>query len=114
MPELLRRGGRVLPPGLRHQPRVCQRRRRLQWSPLLHYANISAGNSAATPRAFASTYTAATLVHVHSDAYKQHSQIADWNNEGVGYNATYKENFIKVRTTHPGMIHQLIFFAEQR
>lgn len=34
---------------------------------------------------------------VGSDEYKQHSQLADWNNEGVSVNATYKENFIKVK-----------------
>jgi len=34
---------------------------------------------------------------VGSDAYKQHSQLADWNNEGVGSNATYKANFVKVK-----------------
>ena len=32
-----------------------------------------------------------------TDAYKQNSQIADWNNEGVGSNATYKANFVKVK-----------------
>jgi palmitoyl-protein thioesterase len=34
---------------------------------------------------------------VGTDAYKQNSQIADWNNEGVGSNATYKANFVKVK-----------------
>jgi len=34
---------------------------------------------------------------VNTDAYKQHSQLADWNNEGEGVNATYKENFGKVK-----------------
>jgi len=34
---------------------------------------------------------------VGTDAYKQHSQIADWNNEGATVNATYKENFVKVK-----------------
>ena len=32
-----------------------------------------------------------------TDSYKQHSQLADWNNEGVGSNATYKANFVKVK-----------------
>jgi palmitoyl-protein thioesterase len=34
---------------------------------------------------------------VHTDAYKQHSQIGEWNGEGLAVNATYKENFIKVK-----------------
>jgi len=34
---------------------------------------------------------------VHSEAYMEHSQIGEWNNEGTVVNATYKENFIKVK-----------------
>jgi len=34
---------------------------------------------------------------VHTDAYKQHSQIGEWNGEGMAVNATYKENFIKTK-----------------
>jgi len=36
-------------------------------------------------------------MRVTTDAYKQHSQIAEWNGEGVAVNATYKKNFIKVK-----------------
>jgi len=36
-------------------------------------------------------------MRVNTDAYMQHSQIADWNGEGVSVNATYKENFVKVK-----------------
>ena len=32
-----------------------------------------------------------------TDSYKQNSQLADWNNEGVSANVTYKANFAKVR-----------------
>jgi len=35
-------------------------------------------------------------MRVHTDAYKSHSQIAQWNNEGVSVNATYKANFVSV------------------
>jgi palmitoyl-protein thioesterase len=34
---------------------------------------------------------------VTTDAYKTNSQIAQWNNEGNTVNATYKENFVKVK-----------------
>merc|ERR1712046_178928 len=34
---------------------------------------------------------------VHTDAYKQHSQIADWNNERLMVNPVYKENFVKTK-----------------
>lgn len=36
-------------------------------------------------------------MRVHTDSYKQNSQIGEWNNEGVSVNATYKENFIKLK-----------------
>eukprot|EP00635_Sarcinochrysidales_sp_CCMP3193_P009962 CAMPEP_0118895760 /NCGR_PEP_ID=MMETSP1166-20130328/3958_1 /TAXON_ID=1104430 /ORGANISM="Chrysoreinhardia sp, Strain CCMP3193" /LENGTH=375 /DNA_ID=CAMNT_0006834807 /DNA_START=12 /DNA_END=1139 /DNA_ORIENTATION=+ len=34
---------------------------------------------------------------VHSDAYKTHSQLARWNNEGWDFNQTYKDNFVSVQ-----------------
>jgi len=34
---------------------------------------------------------------VTTDAYKTHSQLAQWNNEGNTVNATFKENFVKVK-----------------
>lgn len=36
-------------------------------------------------------------LRVDQDAYKQRSQIAQWNNEGNFVNATFKENFIKTK-----------------
>jgi len=36
-------------------------------------------------------------MRTHSDAYKTHSQIAQWNNEGNYVNATFKENFGKTK-----------------
>jgi len=35
-------------------------------------------------------------MRVHTDAYKTHSQLATWNNEGNSVNATYKANFVSV------------------
>jgi len=35
-------------------------------------------------------------MRVNTTAFRQHSQLAAWNNEGDAYNATYKENFGKV------------------
>ena len=34
---------------------------------------------------------------VNTSAYRTHSELAQWNNEGVAYNQTYKANFVKVR-----------------
>ena len=34
---------------------------------------------------------------VNTTAYKQHSQLAQWNNEGIAFNATYKANFVSVQ-----------------
>lgn len=34
---------------------------------------------------------------VNTSAYKKNSQLAQWNNEGDYVNATYKENFLKVK-----------------
>merc|ERR1711907_744904 len=36
-------------------------------------------------------------MRVSSDAYKKYSQIAQWNNEGLVVNATFKENFGKTK-----------------
>jgi len=36
-------------------------------------------------------------MRVNTSAYKAHSQIAQWNNEGTTVNATYKANFVKVK-----------------
>jgi len=36
-------------------------------------------------------------MRVNTDAYKKHSQIAAWNNEGDVVNATFKENFGKTK-----------------
>eukprot|EP00325_Prymnesiales_sp_UTEX-LB-985_P006524 CAMPEP_0174696940 /NCGR_PEP_ID=MMETSP1094-20130205/2938_1 /TAXON_ID=156173 /ORGANISM="Chrysochromulina brevifilum, Strain UTEX LB 985" /LENGTH=295 /DNA_ID=CAMNT_0015893815 /DNA_START=29 /DNA_END=916 /DNA_ORIENTATION=- len=36
-------------------------------------------------------------MRVGTEAYKAHSQIAEWNGEGSTVNATYKENFVKVK-----------------
>ena len=33
---------------------------------------------------------------VNTSEYKEWSQLAQWNNEGVAYNATYKANFVSV------------------
>lgn len=33
---------------------------------------------------------------IQSDAYKTFSQLAQWNNEGLEFNQSYKDNFIKV------------------
>ena len=34
---------------------------------------------------------------VNTTAFKTNSEIAQWNNEGFGYNATYKANFVSVK-----------------
>ena len=54
-------------------------------------------------------------MRVNTTSFKQHSQLAAWNNEGDAYNATYKENFgkvqrfimIKVWGMHSGCHHAL-------
>lgn len=34
---------------------------------------------------------------VNSTAFKEKSQLAQWNNEGITFNQTYKDNFLKVK-----------------
>lgn len=36
-------------------------------------------------------------MRVSTDAYKKHSQLAQWNNKGMVVNATFKENFGKTK-----------------
>lgn len=36
-------------------------------------------------------------MRVNTTAYKNFSQLAQWNNEGLTFNQTYKDNFIKVK-----------------